>query len=507
MAVKFEIYRDGQQVREFKIDGVVVVGAESVIIPGKITFTNGVLSAQRTEDSAIGISLLWDAGDIGMFCLETTRLSHRAQPYILNVELARFRLMKIMQKYEDWNLFDFPGLEDHFRAFNQAQALFAEALANLHQPAEAARLADQALAMAIDLSEKLALTHSELLIRQRRTRGQFVRHIFGCQIDPGIQNERYREILGKNFDYAVVPMPWRDIQPQADRFETTAADGWLENLRRLRMPVIAGPLVRLDDNSVPDWMVLYEEDYEAFRELVYSYVTRVAKRYHRIVSIWNVAAGLSANRTFRLNFDQMIELTRMLVTQIKNVLPEARTLVTIAHPFGEYHAERAHTVAPLLYADMVSQTGINFEAFGLEIEMGVPQTGYFTRDLFQLSCLLDKFNTLGRPVFLTAVCVPGRNNADPGDRSRGQLDPQLAGRWHRQWDPALQAEWMEAVYQLALSKPCVESIAWSNLADIHQSMPAGGLLDDLLQPKPAFVRLQEMRKNFATYTSNRRANV
>ena len=55
---------------------------------------------------------------------------------------------------------------------------------------------------------------------------------------------------------------------------------------------------------------------------------------------------------------------------------------------------------------------------------------------------------------------------------------------------------MEAVYQLALSKPFVESIAWGNLADLNHTLPGGGLLDDMLQPKPAFTKLQELREKF-----------
>jgi hypothetical protein len=148
----------------------------------------------------------------------------------------------------------------------------------------------------------------------------------------------------------------------------------------------------------------------------------------------------------------------------------------------------------MLYAEMLSQSGINFEAFALEIEMGVPAPGMFMRDLFQISSLLDRFSTLGRPVFLTAVGVPSRATADSSDTSEGLLNPSLGGRWRRPWDPQLQAEWMEAVYQVALSKPFVESIAWSNLADLRQTLPGGGLLDDVLQPKPSFVKLQQMRE-------------
>jgi DNA uptake protein ComE-like DNA-binding protein len=43
---------------------------------------------------------------------------------------------------------------------------------------------------------------------------------------------------------------------------------------------------------------------------------------------------------------------------------------------------------------------------------------------------------------------------------------------------------MDAVYKLAMSKPYVESIAWGNLADMSHTVPAGGLLDDMLKPRP-----------------------
>ena len=49
-------------------------------------------------------------------------------------------------------------------------------------------------------------------------------------------------------------------------------------------------------------------------------------------------AGLPTNAAFTLNFEQVIELTRLLVAQVKTMIPNARTLITITHPFGEYHA-------------------------------------------------------------------------------------------------------------------------------------------------------------------------
>jgi hypothetical protein len=496
MSLRFEIYRDGARVMQFTPVAPMAMGPESVPLPAEIIFRDGMLVINRAEEHPLGVALLWDVPGIGTYHLETTRLQHREQPYNLNVELARARLMKIVQKQEDWNLFDFPKAEKFVQRFRESQSLLAEALGMLPESGEAAKLADQSLAISIDLSEQLATFHGELLINRRRQSNAFVKHIVGCRVDSVIQNQKYKDTLSNLFDYAVLPMRWKQIQPEEHSFDATAIDEWVELLGRKRIPIIAGPLVDLTEEEVPDWMYIWEHDFETMRELIYEYVQKLVTRYRKSVSVWNVCAGLHTNSVFTLSFEQIIELTRLLVAQVKTLLPSARTLVTVKFPFGEHHARSRASVPPMLYAEMVAQSGINFEAFGLEFEMGVPSPGMFTRDLFQFSSMLDKFSTLGRPLFLTSLGVPGRASPDLHDRSEGKLDPILAGKWKRPWDPELQADWLAAAYRIALSKPYIESIAWGNLADINPSLPAGGLLDDMLKPKPAFARLQEMREQF-----------
>ena len=500
MAIKFEIYRDGERLTAFEPVAAMAVGPEGIPITGDVVFRDGLLIVNRKDEHATGVSLLWDCGPLGSFQLDTTRLPHRDKPYVLNVELARSRLMRVMQKQEDWALFDslkgenLPKAERLNTAFRDAQLLFAEALGKLDEPAEAAKTADTSLAMALDLSEELALFHSQLFIDRRKAGNSFVKHMFGCRVDTEVRNERYRELASSNFDYVVLPMSWKRIQPQEQQFDTSAVDDWVELLARKRVPTIAGPLIRLEPEHVPDWMVIWEHDFDMIREMVYDYVQKVVNRYRRVVSAWNVAAAVQTNAAFTLNTEQIIELTRMLVSQVKTMIPSARTLVTISHPFGEYHSHSRAAMQPIFYAEMLAQSGISFEAFALELEMGVPAPGMFMRDLFQLSSLLDKFSTLGRPVFLTAVGAPSRSTVDTADVSEGKWDPNLGGRWRRPWDPQLQAEWMEAVYQVALSKPFVESVAWGNLADVRQTLPGGGLFDDMLQPRPVFTKLQQLRE-------------
>ncbi len=311
---------------------------------------------------------------------------------------AAARLMKIVQKQEDWNLFDFPKAEKLNLKFREAHSMFADALGKLHEPAEAAKIADQALASAVELSEQFAEFHAELLLNRRRQANAFAKHVIGCRVDSTVQNARYKDVLCENFDYAVLPMSWKQLQPEEDTFITEPLDEWVEVLTRKRIPIVAGPLINLADTEVPDWMFIWEHDYDTLRELAYEFVQKVVQRYRKAVSVWNVVGGLHANSQFTLSFEQIIELTRLLISQVKTILPNARTLITVTQPWGEYHATGVTGVPPMLYAEMVAQAGVNFEAFGLEIELGVPTPGSFTRDLFGRSaaCSTNSPRSAGR---------------------------------------------------------------------------------------------------------------
>jgi hypothetical protein len=508
MPVRFEVYREGERLSHFTPQAASAMGQEGVPISGDVFFRDGLLTVSRPDVQAVGLSLLWDCGEYGVYVSETTRLKPRERAYVLNVELARGRLMRILQKKEDWNLFDYPRADKLAARFREAQVALAEAFAKLtDDPAAASVLGDKALRMGMEIGDELAVFHAELLLGRRRAAGTVARHVLGCRVEPEVSSREYREALFAGFDYAVVPMNWRKIQPREEELVTKPLDDLLDTLVQRRMPVVAGPLVDLQESNVPDWMFIWEHDYDTLRDLTYEHVQRMVQRYRRQVSVWNVVSGLHAHTAFSLTFEQIIEFTRLIVGQVKAALPAARTLVSIRQPFGEYHARYRSTVPPMLYAEMVAQSGIPFEAFGVELEMGVPSPGMFTRDLFQLSSLLDRFATLGRPVFLTAMCVPGRSFPDPTDASEGRLDPSAAGKWHRPWDEQLQSDWMDAVSKLALSKPYVESLAWSALADVGHTLPSGGLLDGAFKPKLGYRKAQELRQLFHSWSKRQAAGV
>jgi hypothetical protein len=163
-------------------------------------------------------------------------------------------------------------------------------------------------------------------------------------------------------------------------------------------------------------------------------------------------------------------------------------VLDLTQPWGEYFARNPRSIPPMLYADMAAQSGVSFDAFGLQFIFGIGLDGYQLRDLFQVSALIDKLANLGKPLHVTAVAVPSTCD-DPANPVRA------GGQWRGPWSEALQAEWLVRFCQTALSKPYVESICLQTLVDNRNgAIPSGGVLREDRAAKPALASLAELRK-------------
>jgi len=191
---------------------------------------------------------------------------------------------------------------------------------------------------------------------------------------------------------------------------------------------------------------------------------------------------------FGFSFEQVLEMTRAANIAVKQESDRALKIIEISNPWGEYYATTPNTIPPLVYVDMVVQSGINFDAFGLQMRFGKNQAGMHIRDMMQISAVLDYFGAIAKPLYVTDVEVPSQN----GD---GLHKPEVAGLWHQEWDQTRQGQWIEQFYKIALSKPFVDTVTYSNLADVEDStITNSGLLTDQLEPKKSFRTLKKLHK-------------
>ena len=481
--LRFRVFKNGAPPADIDLSTAYLVGSDNVPIRGEFSYSGGEIVCRKRAPGAAALTLMWEAKNFGTVLLETTRLPERDEPYILNLELARGRVMRLMQKREEWGIFDLPDLTALNDKAQEARDLLLEGITRQTEPAKASEFGDKCLELVLPLSEQAALAHADLLLQRRIATRNFPRGAFGMRVEHVITLESYRRALVPNADFARMPMWWKVIEPQEQQFNWHPIDEWMEFLRRARLPVVAGPLVHFAEVSIPEWLYIWEHDYETVRDLLYEHIERVVTRYAPQVALWNVLSGLHVNAQFSFTFDQLMDVTRMAVSLVKKVHGSSRTMIELTQPWGEYYAGNQRSIPPMLYADMVVQSGIQFDVFGVQLKFGLPKEGCWQRDLFAISSLLDRFSTLGKPVMISAMQAP----SSPPESIAGMVSP---GVWRRPWSEALQAKWLEAVTDIALSKPYVEAICWQDLVDIPpkvlptgQSVPFGGLTTVDLTPK------------------------
>jgi len=484
--VKFQVFRSGKVVDEFALCGAYLFGTDGVgVRRAKITFKNGFIECKKPNLETAGLALLWPIDGFGKVLLPTTCLPERTRLYNLNVEIARAKLMQIIDKREDWSFFDsVEGLE---YISKEAQDLFVQAIQNITEAPLASKLADESLKKAIVFSEKLAIKQAESLFETRSKNHGFGRGCLGCRIDPmQINNSQYVEKLLELFGSVTIPINWAQIESHKGSYDFSMVDNCIDVLGKKKLAIGAGPLLRFSKEYLPKWLLRKGAEFEKIRETAYQFVLNVASRYSGSVRGWSVISGLNAFNHFGFSFEQVLEMTRAANMAAKQASDRALRIIEISNPWGEYYAMAPNTIPPLVYVDMVVQSGINFDAFGLAMRFGKNQSGMHIRDMMQISAILDYFGPVAKPLYISDVEVPSRN----GD---GLHRPEVAGVWHEEWDQSRQRQWIEQFYKVALSKPFVDTVTYSNLTDRRDSTIAhSGLLTAQLEPKKSFRSLKKL---------------
>lgn len=493
--LKFLVLKDGRPASDWPIRNAYLIGSDGHAIRSKVSFSHGMVCFDNRENGSVSAMLQQEVGECGELTLQTCLLPHRDDPYLLNVELARHRLLVLYNKLEDWGMFDLGPSHVVTKRAELGRKKFIEAVSlQSEDPAKSDKLAMESLVASINGSEELAMAHAELLLNRRKTAAALPKHPFGCGMAMELTNEGVRGGMLDKLDFLRLPVSWQSLAPVEGEYSWDVLDNWAQWLLRHRVPIVAGPLINYEPGQVPDWLFIWEHDFETLRDLTYEHVEEVVKRYRHVVSAWNVVSGLHLNSHFSFSFDQILDLTRMTTLQVKDVHPTAKVFVEIREPFGEYFSQNQRSIPPLMYADLLIQGGINFDGFVVKLFMGQSQSGQYTRDLLQISNLLDQFATLGKPVHLT-MGVPSGLVPASVSHERGKPRDENCGHWRKSWSQATQAHWLAAVCQIGLSKPFVESVAWQDLFDhARTELPLGGLLAQNLQPKGAFGRLIAIRR-------------
>ncbi len=531
--VRFRMFDPNEE--RFQLTRAYLVGPDDIPVAGSVVREDDLAVGTPSSANSVAMCVRCDLREppaidgvasprpnVGQLTLQTCLLPSRETPYLLSLELVRHRIMFFLNKLESWQLFDLPPEHPAMERFAQAQQLFTRALVSernasgeLGEEAHTQSLA--ALALAIDAGEQLALTSAARQMPERlsgrayaeATQAYIVaqgeappagapivvqndvgvtmpgRPAVSCAVSPSAFSDALKKAVIDTSDELVVPMNWTDLEPSEGEYSFAGTDRWIEwAVRTAKLPVAAGPVIDFAPKCVPEWLYIWENDYETLREVVYEHVKNVVTRYRRTVSRWTIVSGLHVNSHFTFNYDQLMDLTRLCVLLVRRLQPKARVFLGLDQPWGEYFAKHRQSLPPMLYADTVAQSGVVVDGYAIRLVLGGEDTGHAARDLMAVSALLDRAALLEKPIALSAIAAPA---VQPSNAA--------AGSWRGGWDPAHQARWLEQVVAIAAAKPYAHSICWADLVD--QTVPgcprpSMGLVTPEGQPRPALAALAKI---------------
>lgn len=511
MMIRFAVFDEGGPAREVRLSHAYALDKQGYAIPAIIESGEGMITVKPSSAEATAFALNWGAGAAGKLTLQTTPLPARERPYLLDLELARHRIMLMLVKLEEWGLAPLLVEGDPLLAeLDAARDLMTAALCEpgtgpgVYTAAQAST-ARRALERAVLASETLAMRASEAQLAARLEDGEGVgeaavasksvvrgvpRPLVGCVV----HNERFTEPLQQavrsTFDYLSSPMRWNEIEAEEGRYNFRSTDRWIEwAVKHGRMAVHAGPVLDFHPRAFPEWATIWEHDYETLREFAYEHCARVAKRYRRAVRRWVALSGPTVVDGVRFTIDQWVDLARLSTLAIRKAAPNAAIAVEVALPFGQHPGGSEAVVSPRFFAEMLQHGGVQFDSLSLRVQLGSGAIGESARDLMQLSALIDDYAEFEHVIDVSVLGMP---SAMPRN-TPVHLEP---GYWHSASSGETQGEFVRRAMTVLMGKAAVRSVAWQSLYDlgVRPEQADGGLVSVEGRAKPGLVALRDVSR-------------
>ncbi len=243
----------------------------------------------------------------------------------------------------------------------------------------------------------------------------------------------------------------------------------------------------LDPAALPDWLYLFDDDFESVLDFASALVRAAVERYRGKVDAWICAGRVNTAEVLSLREQQRLRLVARSVELTRALDPDTPALVSFDQPWAEYMRQRHADFPPLHFADTLVRAGVELSGLMLEMNVGYFPGGTLPRHAVEFNRQLDMWSLLGLPLWLS-LCAPSATADDPRAQKKVSLPPGV-------WTAAVQQAFAARFVPLALAKPVVQGVFWNQLRDNQpHDFPHGGLLDAHGKAKPALSTLAAIRK-------------
>ncbi|MBX3412844.1 MAG: endo-1,4-beta-xylanase [Pirellulales bacterium] len=450
----------------------------------------GFLIEREASDSGC-LHVPWHVEGHGKLVLTTGTLVERATPYHLEVELARGKINQLRNQIAEWTGMGMLIPDDVSANLREATRQFARAATSQTKPELAAAAATQSLRAALEATEALVRTFADQAFVARHRQAPKLASLLGVNLGTTVPTGALGDALSKAFNTVRIPFSWHDIEADEGAARWDRCDAQLAWCEARQMRICGGPLLAFDRRGLPDWVCLWEGDFENLQELVCDYVRRVVERYKGRVHVWQCAARLYSTEMLELSEEDRLRLAVRAIEVVRQTDPQTPTIICFDRPWADYMRDIPLDLSPLHLGDALVRSGLGLAGLVLEINVGTEPGGSVPRDPLEMSRLIDRWSSLGLPL-VVELTLPSSDAPDP--RGRPVIAPMpeaLPGGW----TAAAQQSWVERYAPLLLAKPAVHALVWNQCCDSEpHDYPHAGIIDASGRAKPALGTLARLRR-------------
>jgi Glycosyl hydrolase family 10 len=463
-------------------------GWDGRVFPTRVDIDGNVMACRRPVSESGKLHVAWPVEGFGRPVLSTSSLPEREQPYILAVELARGRISQVRDQLSAWELQGLSVPAEFRKVHREAHRLFAQAVAAQPDLETASELAQQAIRTECGAADLL----TEAYTRQRLTflwnRSRQPPAMIGCRLDRTVPDSNETELFTDVFAAAAVPIEWKRIEPVEGNYNWDLNDTQVRWCEDQKLLTFGGPLIDLSPSGLPQWLWQWEHDVVSLQSFVCDFVETAIRRYYGRIRNWEITTRANSGGAMTLSEEDRLSLTARTLEVARQVDEEIQLLIGIDQPWGDYQARGHHRLSPFQFVDAIVRSGVGLSALNLEFAIGYQPRGTAPRDRLMISQLIDRWSTLGIPLYVT-LAVPSRAESEPqGD---GDLEVPPNSPWREPWSDSAQSRWIEEFVPLLMPKQAVVGVFWAEFTDgPGQRYPGAGLVDDAGVAKAAFQSLK-----------------
>ncbi|HZW34683.1 MAG TPA: endo-1,4-beta-xylanase [Isosphaeraceae bacterium] len=465
--------------------------------PGRVgvDLRNGLMTCVRDTTESGRLFVPWPIEGQGMPIIGTATLAERPTPYVLAVELARGRLNDVRNQLADWIQMGLRSTPELEQALDQAQRDFIRAATSPDRPEVCHAAAQSSLRWASEAGDLLMAAYTAQVFQSRLASTSKLPTLLGCVLDYDPLKVSPALEWPRTFNACQLSTSWKQMAPTEGQYRWDLFDAQLAWCRRNRLAIEAGPLIEFRKGALPDWLWLWEGDFETITGLVVDFVRQAVTRYRGKVPLWQVVHRPASGEVLGLTEEEQVRIAARAVQIARQTDPSAQLIIGVDRPWAEWMGTSHFQLGPLHLCDYLLRAELGISGVAIEIAPGYSAPGSHLRDLFEFSKLLDLYSLLNVPLHLVMV-VPSAGGPDPLAEPDVRIE---SSQWPAPPDEAMQAGWGARWIALAVAKPFVRTVSWLQSSDaVPHLYPHGGLVRPDQAAKPLVAWLQALRAETLT---------